>query len=75
MNLDEKGRCCGRKPLVYKSRFHKGGPQKFCFKCDRAYTLETGEQIENWAWMKDNNGDWVRRSRRLTHLDTQNENT
>lgn len=52
MKLDEKGRCCGRKPIDYKG----GGwnspsrPQKFCPRCDRAYDRNTGEQIENWAW-------------------------
>lgn len=61
MTLDEKGRCCGRKPLVYKSSFRQGGPQKFCFKCDRAYDLKTDEQIENWAWKKDDAGNWTRR--------------
>ena len=55
-NLDEKGRCCGRKPIVYKRP-----PHKFCFRCDRSYSLETGEQIENWAWVKSSPGFFVRR--------------
>ena len=52
-HLDEVGRCecCRRKPLVYKRtrdpRYPRG---HFCSSCDRAYSLETGDQIENWAW-------------------------
>jgi hypothetical protein len=45
--LDEKCRCCRRKPLIYKRP-----PHKFCFKCDR-FDPETGAQIENWAWKKE----------------------
>lgn len=56
--LDEKGRCCGRKPMVYKSGIYSpGGPQRYCPRCDRAYDLETGEQISNWAW-KFESGEW-----------------
>lgn len=54
--LDEKGRCCGRKPLVYKRDGHL-----FCCRCDRSFNFE-GQQIENWAWMNDS-GQWVRRNR------------
>ena len=52
MKLDEKGRCCGRKPLDYKGGSWRSPrrPQKFCTRCCRAYNRETGEQIENWAW-------------------------
>lgn len=46
-SLDERGRCCGRKPLVYK-RPRPG--HFFCARCDRAFNLETGIQTENWAW-------------------------
>ena len=45
--LDGKGRCCGRKPLTYK---REGGPHKFCPRCDRAFNIETGDWIPNWAW-------------------------
>ena len=56
--LDAKGRCCGRKPMVYKSRTSTStGPHRYCPRCDRAYDLETGEQIENWAW-KLEAGEW-----------------
>ena len=70
MNLDDKGRCCGKKPLDYK-----GGnvaspriPHKFCPRCDRAYDRETGKQIENWAWVQysSTNEDFVARESRLT---------
>lgn len=42
--LDEHGRCCGRKPLVYSRPTHL-----FCARCDRAFDLR-GNQITNWAW-------------------------
>lgn len=54
MRLDDKGRCCGRKPFVYKRDGHK-----FCPRCDRAYDLDDGEQITNWAWRRVN-GDFIR---------------
>lgn len=43
--LDDKGRCCGRKPLVYKLP-----PRLFCFRCDAAFDPGTGKQIPNWAY-------------------------
>ena len=58
MKLDEKGRCCGRKPIPYKGRYETA--HKFCCRCDRAFDYQTGEQIPNWAWMKDTNGEWVK---------------
>jgi len=59
--LDEKGRCCGRKPLVYKRRQGLLNPSGlFCCRCDRHFDPETGEQIENFAWiLKD--GEFVER--------------
>ncbi len=54
MSLDEKDRCCGRKPLVYK----RDG-RKFCPRCDRSYDLATGKQVQNWAWLKADNGEFV----------------
>ena len=51
--LDDKGRCCGRKPLVYKrSRGwdQRPGPYRFCTICDRAYEFDRPEQIANWAY-------------------------
>lgn len=52
-SLGAEGRCCGRKPLTYKTgRVTTSGiPQRFCTRCSRAYSLETGEQIANWAWL------------------------
>lgn len=56
MRLDDKGRCCGRKPIVYK----RDG-QKFCPRCDRAYDLEDGYQITNWAWRRSpHDGSFIR---------------
>lgn len=49
--LDEKGRCCGRKPMIYKMR-----QMRYCPRCDRSYDLDTGEQIESWSWKRDGNG-------------------
>ena len=52
-HLDDVGRCgcCKRKPLVYKRTRDPRHPMgHFCSRCDRAYSLESGTQIENWAW-------------------------
>ena len=48
--LNEKGQCpfCKIKPLVYKR-----DPHYFCHRCDRAYSLEAKEFIENWAYHAD----------------------
>jgi hypothetical protein len=45
-SLDEHGRCCGRKPLVYKRPDH----HYFCAKCDAEFTPD-GKQRPNWAWL------------------------
>lgn len=37
--------CCGRKPLVYMREGHE-----YCTRCNRAYALEGGHQVNNWAW-------------------------
>ena len=50
--MNEKGQCCGRKPLVYKRDGHY-----FCIRCDRAYRIDTRQQINNWAW-KFEGGQW-----------------
>lgn len=39
------GRCCGRKPMVYK-RPHR----LFCPRCCAEYSPE-GKQQQNWAWL------------------------
>jgi len=43
--LDDKGRCCGIKPIKYK----KPVLHYFCHRCDREYN-EDGYQVPNWAW-------------------------
>jgi hypothetical protein len=45
--LNEKGRCpaCEKKPLVYKRRH-----MKFCCGCLRHFDIDTGKQIESFAW-------------------------
>lgn len=51
--LDEKGRCCGRKPMVYKSTWSTAdGPHRYCPRCSRAYHLTENVQLHNWAWKK-----------------------
>lgn len=42
--LDEKGRCCGRKPIRYRrpDRF-------FCPRCDAKFGID-GRQQPNWAY-------------------------
>lgn len=49
-NLDDKGRCCGRKPIRY-AKGMLGFPYLFCARCDRSFNLE-GQQIPNSFWGK-----------------------
>lgn len=49
--LNYLGRCCGRKPIVYKR-----DPHLFCDRCSRAFDVNTKEQIPNWAYMDAGNG-------------------
>lgn len=46
--LDDKGRCCGRKPMIYK----KPALHFFCDRCCAEFDPD-GEQRENWAWIRD----------------------
>jgi len=46
VSLDEKGRCCGRRPMVYKLPRHR----LFCSRCDSEFDPTTGRQQSNWAW-------------------------
>jgi hypothetical protein len=58
--LDDNGRCCGKKPLHYKGGWQSNGKSmKFCDRCAREYDPITGEQRENWAWVKRDDG-WER---------------
>ena len=61
MQLDDKGRCCGAKPMIYKRPHPPSSvaPYRFCPRCDRAYDMD-GQQIENWAWVI-RDGDWHRK--------------
>lgn len=60
--LDAKGRCCGRKPMVYKSAWSTAdGPHRWCSRCCRAYDLHENRQISSWAW-KLVDGAWVRQT-------------
>lgn len=45
--LDDKGRCCGRKPIEYK---RYAGHHFFCTRCDREYDPITLKQRPNWAY-------------------------
>ena len=51
-DLDAKGRCCGRKPLVYKTPYPgvTPCPWQFCFRCYRAFDMQ-GHQVESWDWL------------------------
>ena len=64
MKLDDQGRCCGRKPIVYKRP-----PMLFCSRCDRAFDAATKEQIENWAYAPDGHGNMIRIIREVVLLD------
>ena len=46
--LDDHGRCCGRKPLVYK----RWPAHLFCSRCEAAFDTATGQQIDNWAYVR-----------------------
>lgn len=61
MKLDDKGRCCGRKPLVYK----RPVTHLFCFRCDREFG-EDGEQRDNWAWRRNAAGEFERKTNKAT---------
>lgn len=57
--LDEKGRCCGRKPIFYKGgswRSPKEAPMHFCGECCREFGPD-GVHRESWAWKRDANGE------------------
>jgi hypothetical protein len=45
--LNDRGQCpaCHHKPIPYKRTRHL-----FCPRCDRAYDMDSGVQIDNWAW-------------------------
>lgn len=52
--LDEKGRCCGRKPLVYKGgswMSPPGSPMQVCLTCDAIYELD-GTLRSAARWVK-----------------------
>lgn len=53
--LDDKGRCCGRKPIYYKGMAWNsplGCPKKWCDRCNTTFNPETG--IER---LSDNGGE------------------
>lgn len=43
--IDESGRCCGRKPIAYKRP-----PHLFCSRCNASFDPKTGKQQSNWAF-------------------------
>lgn len=55
--INEKGQCCGRKPLAYKGR--RADRQLLCCRCDRSYDLDTKQQRENFAWVRNEAGEFV----------------
>ena len=50
--LNERGQCCGRKPIVYKRPAH----HLFCSRCMACFDPTTGEQIKSSAYVKVNGG-------------------
>lgn len=63
MAIDEKGRCCGRKPIEYRGRHTTSeGPHRYCPRCDRAYELDAPYQMNNWAWKKMPSGVFERQT-------------
>jgi hypothetical protein len=63
--LDDKGRCCGRKPLHYKGgswRSPPGAPLLFCCECCREYDPATKAQKASWAWREISPGAFERES-------------
>ena len=68
MSLDEKGRCCGRKPLTYRTAqtAFVTPPYHFCPRCDRSYDMD-GAQIESWAWKRAGD-EFVPRERDIDRL-------
>jgi len=49
--LDEHGRCCGRKPRVYKR-----ARRTWCPRCHASHDIETGEQIACEFWIAKGDG-------------------
>jgi hypothetical protein len=53
-SLDAQGRCCGRKPIHYKTRngFQRvKDPHFFCVCCAAEFDMD-GAQRPNWAYRK-----------------------
>lgn len=67
-SLDEKGRCCGRKPIIYK-RPRPG--HYYCCRCHRHFNLETGIQVENWAWKYGQGGFVSTKAPRASEADSR----
>lgn len=65
--LDDKGRCCGRKPIFYKGGSWRSPPQSpmhFCCDCSREFGPD-GKQRPNWAWMETSAGVFERKQNRI----------
>jgi hypothetical protein len=63
-SLDERGRCCGRKPILYRSNRDHGADMPgigfhYCTRCDRSYSRGTLMQIADWAWKRNEQGVFV----------------
>lgn len=53
-SLDDKGRCCGRKPIFYSGGNWRSPPQApmhFCTRCSREFGPD-GQQRPNHSWAK-----------------------
>lgn len=54
--INERGQCsnCLVKPIPYKRQ-----GRWFCYRCNRDYSMKTGEQVTNWAWEKRETGAFL----------------
>jgi hypothetical protein len=63
--LDEKGRCCGRKPIFYKGGSWASpleAPMYLCTRCDREFGPD-GKQRDSRAWgLCGDCGCWARKA-------------
>lgn len=53
--IDDHGRCCGRKPLVYKRPNHR----LFCTRCNAQFDPASGEQVSNWGYTREPDGTFT----------------
>jgi hypothetical protein len=47
--LDEIGRCCGKKPRVYKRGDGSGRAERWCSRCNRSYLMVEAKEVQTLA--------------------------